>query len=446
MEYREHIASVLEKETKLGKEQILGCLEQPKDVSLGDYAFPCFALSKKFRKSPAEISSDLSLKIKPDRVIAKIESKGPYLNFFIAKGDFAESVLKSIFSQKGDYGKGPKKTDRVMVEYSQPNTHKAFHVGHLRGTSIGESLSRILKFSGYKVVQANYMGDTGAHVAKWLWCYMKFHKGERPPKENAEKWIASIYVEAVGKTTEDTQKEIDEVNYKLENNLDKELKKLWQESRKWSLDCFDLIYKELDAHFDALFFEGELDKRAKEISESLIAKKIVEVSDGATIIDLKKYNLGVWVLLRKDGTVLYSAKDLALAERKFTEFKIDKSIYVVGAAQSMHLSQLFKTLELMGFKNAEKCHHLSFLEVRLPTGKMSSRTGQNILYSDLKHELLGKLKEEVDKRHPDWDEKRKESSVQSIFSAAIKFDMLLQDYNRVIVFDIARAMDFEGET
>ena len=440
MNAEKEVIKLLNKELKLKGIS----LEAPPDPKLGDFAFPCFQLSKKFKKNPVEISKELSNKLKPSGLIKEIKQAGPYLNFFIDKQKLAESLIKEIL--RGDYGKGKAKKEKVMVEYSQANTHKAFHVGHLRGTCLGESLARILKYSGYNVIQANYQGDTGAHVAKWLWCYLKFHKGEKPPKKDPERWIADIYVEAVKKSNQDNQKEIEKINYQLENKKDKELMNLWKESRKWSLDILDDIYKDLDAHFDKFFFEREVEARGKEIAEELVKKGIAKIDDGAALVDLEKYRLGIWILLRKDGTCLYSAKDLALAEKKFKEFKIDKSIYVVGNAQNMHMQQLFKTLELMKFKQAKKCFHLSYAMVRMPTGKMSSRTGENILYLDLKNEIINKLKQEVEKRHKDWNSQQKAESVLNIFSSAIKFDFLMQDPNKDIIFDIEKALDFEGET
>jgi len=442
MNIKEEVVSLIDKEVKLDKSEIRSLVEVPPNPDFGDYAFPCFKLGG----HPVDEAARLISNIKKSKVIDRIDQKGQYVNFFVDKQMLAEIVIKQVFKEKKNYGVGKKKKDKIMVEYYQANTHKAFHVGHIRGTSLGESLSRILKHNGYEVIQANYQGDTGAHVAKWLWAYLKYHKGQKPPKTDQEKWIASIYVEAVKKINEKNQNEVDEINLKLENNTDPDLTKLWKESRQWSLDSLDLVYEDLRAHFDRFFFEREMEPRAREIVKELLKKGLAEVSDGATIINLEKYDLGVWVLLRKDGTCLYSAKDIALAEKKFKEFKIDRSIYVMGAAQSMHFKQLFKTLELMNFSQAEKCYHLSYAEVRLPSGKMSSRTGENILYSDLKEEMTKKLRKEVEKRHSKWSKKKKEESVGNIFSSAIKFDMLMQDPNKNIVFDIDKALDFEGET
>lgn len=438
-------------ETLLKKQNITrATLEAPPENIDADLAMPMFSLAKELKRAPAQIAQDLEKKIKVPKgsLVRSIRAAGPYLNFYKDNAKYSQIVLQNVIKSKDEYGrKGPQK-EKVMIEYSQANTHKAFHVGHVRGTSIGESLARIMRFDGYSVVQANYQGDTGAHVAKWLWCYLKYHKGEMPPKVDSEKWMASIYVESVKKLDENAhfQKEVDKINRDLENNKDKRLTGLWKKTRKWSLESLEQVYWDLDAHFDCYFFEREMEERAKEVSGELVGKGIAKIDDGATIIDLNRYGLGVWVLLRKDGTCLYSAKDIALAEKKFREFKVDRSIYVIGAAQSLHMRQLFKTLELMKFKNAGKCYHLAFCEVRLPTGKMSSRTGENILYADMKKELFDYAREEVRKRHPEWNKKETEASARNVSIGALKFGMLNQSANKLITFDAKEAMNFEGDT
>jgi arginyl-tRNA synthetase len=170
------------KETGLKKEDIV--IEKPKQ-DFGDYAFPCFSLSKILKKSPLEIAKDLEKKIKLPKVIVKVIATGPYLNFFVDRGYFAEQIISKILKEKDNFGKPEtkeRKKEKVMVEFSQANTHKAFHVGHIRGTSLGESISRISEFLGNDVTRANYQGDIGMHVAKWLWCYQTFHKKEWPKK------------------------------------------------------------------------------------------------------------------------------------------------------------------------------------------------------------------------------------------------------------------------
>ncbi|MBI3032159.1 arginine--tRNA ligase [Candidatus Woesearchaeota archaeon] len=447
--YRKEIEDLLEKE--LNKKEIV--LEIPKESNLGDYAFPCFILSKELKKSPMIIAQELVQKLTPSEHMQKITANGPYVNFFMNKKSLAKTVVKEIFTKKEDYGKGEEKKERVMIEFSQANTHKAFHVGHVRGTSIGESLVRILHHYGHEVIRVNYQGDTGMHVAKWLWCYLKYHQNDAFDKHTKATWIASVYVDAVKRLSEskdaankEFEQEVLEINKKLDNKSDKELLKLWKKTRAWSLEEFERIYQDLNTRFDHYFFEGEMDEPAKNIVHRMIEKGIAKIDEGAAIINLEKYNLGIFVLLRKDGTALYSSKDLALAEIKFNKYNIDKSIYVVGAAQTLHLKQAFKTLEIMGFKQGELCRHVAFAEVRLPSGKMSSRTGENILYEDMKQMVFDYTREETLKRHIDWEKDKIEKTVKAISIAAIKFDMLNRDNNKMIVFDVKTACDFEGET
>lgn len=436
-----------EKDIELKEGEIKKFLEVPPTLEMGDYAFPCFFLAGKLKQEPKQIALEIRNKIgTPPKEIEDIQTKGAYINFFVDRKELARKVIKDVLKQKEKFGKFKKTGKKIMVEFSQANTHKAFHVGHIRGTSLGESLSRVLEFCGDKVIRANYQGDTGMHVAKWIWCYEKYHKKEK--LKNDESWIASIYVDAVKKLSKHKalQKEVDVINKKLSTREDKQLNFLWEKTRKFSLDSFERIYKELNTHFDVYFFEGEMEKKGVEIVNELLKKKIAKLSEEAIIIDLKKYNLGVWVLLRKDKTVLYSAKDLVLAKKKLEEYKTDRNIYVIGAAQSLHIAQLFKTLKLMKLSKAENWEFVPVSEVRLPAGKMSSRTGDNILYSDFIKEITEHTKKEIKKRESKISKAELDKRALKISMAAIKYSMLKQGPNKNIIFKKEDALNFQGDT
>jgi arginyl-tRNA synthetase len=449
---KETIAKLLKKaldeiEIELTEKQIEDILEIPPSSELGDYSFPCFFLKEKLKDNPSKIALEIKKKISSSEIIDSVQSVGPYVNFFLNKEKIAEKIIKEILTQKEKFGSlNLNKSGKTMIEFSQANTHKAFHVGHVRGTSVGESLARILEFAGEKVLRANYQGDTGMHVAKWIWCYKKYHSKEKLKKD--ESWIADIYVDAVKRLAqnEKLQEEVDEINRKLFEGKDKNLISLWKKTRKLSLDSFEKIYKELNTHFDKYFFESQFEKTGKEIAMRLVKKGIAKISDGAVIIDLNNYNLGVLVLLRKDGTVLYPAKDLVLAEKKFKEFNVTKSIYVVGVEQKFYFQQLFKTLELMKFKDAKNCIHIPVTEVRFPWGKMSSRTGENILYSSFVKEMTEYSKKEIKKRFPSISKKELEKRALKISIAAIKYFMLKQNPNRPLIFNKEEALNFEGDS
>jgi arginyl-tRNA synthetase len=441
MDPKQEILSLLKKEGITNVE-----LDIPKVKEHGDYTLPCFQLSKDIKKNPIEIAKELARKLKPTKLIKEIKEIGPYLNFFVDKQEFANSLIKGILKEKADYGKGKARKEKAMVEYSQPNTHKGFHIGHLRNVCLGDSLVRIMRFNGFPVIAANYINDTGAHVAKCVWYYLKYHK-DQEPKENKGEWLGRLYTDAIKKLAQNPElkDEAEETHRKIEAK-DKELIKVWEKTRQWSMDSFNEIYKTLGVKFDEWFYDNELAEPGKRFVNDLLKKKIAEESEGAVIVNLEKYGLGVALVLKSDGSTLYLTKDFALAEKKFKERRIDRSIYVVAAEQRLHFQQLFKILELYGFKQAKKCFHLSYELVMLKEGKMSSRAGNIVLFSELLNMMKEKLKHEVGSRHKDWSEKQKKTAIDKIALAAMKFIMLNQENNKVITFDPEKALDFEGET
>ncbi len=441
--FRESIAKAVAKASGLEEEKILEIIEIPSDQSMGDYALPCFTLSRQLRKKPSEIAEELAGKINA-KEIDRAEAKGPYINFFVKTELLAEQTLKRIFKEKENFGKQKKKDFKVMVEYSQPNTHKEFHVGHLRTLFLGESISRILEFNGKKVVRANYIGDVGAHIAKCLWGFLNFHKND-PIPENRGKFLGQIYTEAntLAEKSTENKKQISEIQQKLEND-DKDMKLIWLQTREWSMKEFMDIYKELNVEFDIIYFESEVEKPGKKIVKELLDKKIAKEDEGAVLIDLEQYRLGKFLLLKSDQTSLYSTKDLALARKKFEDYKLDESIYVVDSRQKLYFQQLFKTLEIIGFK--KKTIHIPYEFVSLKEGVISSRSGVMALYEDLRDKMAEKAKNEILIRHKDWDEKQILNTAKTIVESALKFSFLKIDQNKVIVFDMDEALDFEGET
>ncbi len=438
---KELIASALDREIDFDNLEIV----KPPENSMGDLSVPCFYLSKLTRISPNQIAIELKQKIKLDPFFRSIETAGPYLNFYLAEDILAENVIKEIYKNKDKYGQLPMVNEKLMIEYSQPNTHKEFHVGHLRNVILGSALVNLQKFNGKKVIPANYIGDIGSHVAKCLWAYDKFHKDEPEPKEHKGQYLGKIYTEAVKlcEENEDYKKEASEVQQKLEAG-DKYFTALWKKTREWSLEEFKNIYKILGAEFDEIFYESQVEKPGKEIVKELLEKKIAEHSQGAVIIDLEKYDLKQFLLLKSDGSSLYSTKELALAKLKFEKYKIDSSYIVVDARQSFYFKQFFKTLEVMGFKKDTR--HISYEFVTLPEGAMSSRSGNIILFEDFFKEVFEMALVETAKRHTDWTEEENKSNAEKIALSAIKFSMIKTGRNNVIVFDPKEALSFDGFT
>jgi len=442
---KKEVVNSLKTAVPLSEEEIEKLIEIPPSPDFGDFAFPCFSLASKLKKNPADIAKETAAKIKSKEL--RVEVKGAYINFFVKREKLAENLVQKILKEKESFGRlNIGKGEKALVEFSQTNTHKAFHVGHIRGTSIGESLSRIYEFIGKKVIRANYNGDTGMHIAKWIWCYKKYHPKEK--LKDDESWIASIYVDAARRLAKNKklQKEVDIINKKLEDKSDNSLNRLWEKTRILSIKSWKKIYKELNTKFDVCYFESEMEKPGKEIAKKLLDEGIAKESEGAVIIDLNEYHLGVWVLLRTDETVLYSAKDLALAKRKYDDYGLRDYLVVVGDEQKFYFQQLKKILELMDAPFKDKYNFITFGMVRLPTGKMSSRTGENVLYSDFIEEIKKLAEDGIKKREPKISKKELNKRALLISIAAIKYSMLKQDSNKTIIFNPKESVKFEGDT
>ncbi|OGL88830.1 arginine--tRNA ligase [Candidatus Uhrbacteria bacterium RIFCSPLOWO2_02_FULL_51_9] len=436
----------------------------PPDSKFGDIAIPCFSFasakggSSSGGKAPGVIAKEWAEKLSATTVfpltkgglIESVHASGPYVNITLNAAAVADIVLQKSAGKpsfaKASAGK------RVMIEYSQPNTHKEFHVGHLRNATLGAALVNLYRKSGYQVKAANYIGDVGAHVAKCLWALTKFHAKEKPPKgaEGSAKggrgaWLGKLYVEGHVKTEADetAKEESKEILRKLEAG-DKKLTALWKKTRAWSLQQFKDIYKDLGVTFDVWYFESAVENPGKKIVKELLKKKIARISEGATIVDLEKDKLGVFLVLRTDGTSLYSTKDLALAQEKFKKYKLDESIYVVDNRQSQYFKQLFRTLELMGFK--KKMAHVAYEMVTTSGGAMSSRAGNVIRYEEVRAEVEARLQKETKTRHPDWSAKKVAGVAHSIMLGALKFMMLQHDPSKVVVFNMDEALAFDGYT
>ncbi len=417
----------------------------PPQKEMGDFAVPCFYFSKLTGLSPNRIAEEIKNKISLTSFIESVSNSGPYVNFVINQKNLSQKVLKEINNKGNKFGSFTATSkEKTMIEYSGPNTHKEFHVGHVRNVALGISLVNINKFAGKKIIPVNYIGDIGSHVAKCLWCLEKFHKEEKLP-ENKGKYLGAIYSEAVAKVeqNEDYKKETEEVQRKLEAG-DKYWIALWKKTRQWSLDELNEIYKTLGAEFNHCFYESQVEKPGKKIVEELLEKGVAEKSQGAVIINLEKHNLKSLLLLKSDGSSLYSTKDIALAKLKFEKYKIDKSFYIIDNRQSFYFQQLFKTLEIIGIN--KPMVHIGYEFVTLKEGAMSSRKGNIIPFEDFLYEAIRLASKETKIRHEDWTEQKIKETSEKIALSAIKFSMLRTGNKNIIVFDINEALRFDGFT
>ena len=434
-------------EGRLEKGEIAKTIENARE-GFGDIASKiAFSLAPMEKKSPVEIAKTIAVKIPKSDFFSKAEALGPYINFYMSDGAYS-FALKKVMKEKGKFGKGKKSGKLVMVEYFDANTHKGVHIGHIRNISLGESVCRLLEFNGNRVVRCNYQGDIGPHVAKCLWGFMNLHQGKAPEVKRGL-WLGKVYAEASKKIegNKELEAQVQDINLRLYSQ-DKEIARIWKETRQWCLDDFDEFYKEFDVHFNEFYFESKTESIGKEFSLELVKRGVAKEDQGAVIVDLKGDDLGVLVLITKEGYPLYSAKDLGLVKFKFGKYPdLDRSIHVVGKEQEFYFKQLFKTFEKAGMeREAKASYHLIYELVMLPEGKMSSREGTMVLYEDLKEKLIAIVLEEVRKRHSDWDEKKVNETALAITLAAIKFSMVRRESNRQLIFDWDQALSTEGDS
>lgn len=402
-----------------------------------------------------KLASDLAHSINLPPGIQDVKAVNGYLNFYFSSEVFVQKVLDSAIENGVDFGRGPRLNQLVMVEFSHPNTHKAFHVGHLRSAILGDVLSRILDFSGYDIIRANYPGDIGLHVMIWLWNYQKYHNGEEPAKDTT-RWMGDLYAEAVKRL---------EVNPELETEIralytkwdrrESEIIALWEKTRQWSLDGFNQIYDMLGIRFDRYYFNSMVEDEGKAFVQELIDKNIAsdERPEAAVVVKidellgLKSETYRVMVVLRSDGTALYATEDLALVLRKFNDYPdLVKSLYVVDVRQSLHFTQVFKTLEIAGYEFANRCQHVPYELVNLPGNvTMASRDGTVVLLEDLIREATARARNIVEEKNPDLPPEEKDKIAQAVAIGAVKYPIVSRDNTKTVTFDWESAMDINGQ-
>lgn len=405
----------------------------------------------------AELAEKLAAKLGTPAGFSRVEAVKGYLNLYFATADFAARVLNTVQSEGAKYGWGTPKGERVMVEFSQPNTHKAFHVGHLRNMILGAALANIIEAAGYDLVRANYIGDYGKDVMKWMWNYTKRHMGEKPPSQDLTQWMGSLYAEASKELEADPngEAEIRELFAKWESRTGG-VYELWQQTRQWSLDGFEEIYAQMGVRFDKFYFESDMESLSKPIVADLIARGIAtdERAEGGTVVVKLDELLGltekyrVLVLLRSDGTSLYGAWDLALAQKKFADYpELDRFYYVVDVRQSLHFQQVFKTLELAGLGDlAKKLTHLPYEVVSLPGNVvLSSREGVVVLLEELIRQATQRAGEIVAEKNAELSAETRAEVARQVGLAAIKYPMLARETTKIATFDWETALDFNGQ-
>jgi arginyl-tRNA synthetase len=442
-------------------DEVYKFLVEPPNPEMGHLAFGCFVVSKGLKKAPAQAATDIKLNLSQIDGVVSVEAAGPYLNFKFSSECLSENVLVPLINGKTFSQVLSQDAPKTMIEFSQPNTHKELHVGHMRNLCLGDAIVRLMRRSyGHdQIISSTFPGDVGTHVAKCLW-YIKNHVGlnvlsEKRNSPDRGEWLGQMYSSgnikledesAVPEKFEQNKKELTLILKQLES-AQGEFYDLWKETREWSIQLMQQTYKWADVQFDKWYWESDVDADSVKTIKKYYDEGKLQKSEGAIGLDFESEKLGFCLLLKSDGTGLYATKDVELARRKFEDFKIEKSIYVVDQRQALHFKQVFRSLIHLGFEQAKNCFHLQYNFVELPDGAMSSRKGNIIPLMLLVEKMQNHVRTEYLSRYAsEWSEQEIQTVSEIVAKGAIKYGMLRQDTNKKIVFDMNEWLKLDGES
>ena len=436
----------------LSADEIFSMLEYPPDKTMGDIALPCFRLSKSLRRSPVQIAEAIAQGISSPE-FSSVTAVNGYLNFKIDGTAFSRRVVSGVLSEGDSYGSpkcGEGKT--VVLDYSSPNVAKPFHIGHLGTTVIGHSLKLLHEFAGYKCVGINYLGDWGTQFGKLIVAY-KMWGDKATIEQGGVDELVKLYVKINNeiKAEEDANEDkkspladASRAEFKKLEEGDEENLALWRWFVAVSLEEYQKTYKLLNIEFDS--YKGEsfyTDKMPAQV-EKLRNMGLLEIDNGASIVNLDKWNMPVCLILKRDGSTLYPTRDIAAAVYRKGEYDFDKAIYVTSAGQSLHFAQWFKVVELMGYEWFDKLVHVPYGTVSINGAKLATRTGNVILLKDLFAEAIARVKEIAKEKHP--DEAECQAIAEKVGVGAIVFYYLSNNRMRDINFMMDDALSFDGNT
>ena len=423
---------------------VAAMLEIPPEKKMGDYALPCFRLSKTLRKAPPVIAAALAAQVTGEE-IDRVEVVGGYLNVFAARGNMARGIVEAVLAHPGrwgasDVGKG--KT--VCLDYSSINIAKRFHIGHLSTTMIGHSLRRIYDFNGYTTVGINHLDDWGTQFGKMICAYKKWGSREQVEQGGVQAMV-DLYVRFHQEAEKDPALE-DEGRawFKRIEDGDPEAMEIFTWFKEVTLKDTQRVYDLLGVTFDSYAGESFYNDKMQPVVDELREKGLLTKSQGAEVVMLDDYGMPPAIVLRSDGATLYITRDLAAAFYRHNEYHFDKCLYVVAYQQNLHFKQLFKIIELMGHDWYKGMEHVSFGMVSYEGRALSTREGYVVYLEDLLNKAVEKAREIIEEKSPNLPNKD-EVARQVGVGAVVYFD-LHNDRNKDIDFRWERALNFDGET
>lgn len=448
-------------------ENVINLQETRKEFE-GQVTIVVFPIVRFSKKTPEETANDIGSYLQQN--VAEVEGfnvvKG-FLNLVIAESYWIDLLNNTLLQP--DFLAVKSRGEKVMVEYSSPNTNKPLHLGHVRNNLLGYSVAELLKADGYDVVKVNLVNDRGIHICKSMLAWQNWGNGETPESSGlkGDHLVGKYYVvfdkeykkeidalKAEGQTEDEAKKNAPLIKAAQQMLLqweqgDAEVVGLWKKMNGWVYAGFDVTYKKLGVNFDKYYYESDTYLLGKDTVEEGLAKGVFfKKEDGSVWIDLTADGLDQKLVLRADGTSVYITQDLGTAQMKYDDFGMDKSIYVVGNEQDYHFKVLFLILEKLGKSWAKGLYHLSYGMVDLPSGKMKSREGTVVDADDLVAEMVATAKQKTEElgKINDFSDAEKEELYATIGLGALKYFLLKVEPKKRLLFDPAESIDFQGNT
>ncbi len=445
MDYKKIIAEKLSDMTNIAQADALGMLEVPQKSEMGDFALPCFKLSKVMRKSPVMIADELKEAFGDTKGFSSIESVNGYLNFFVNKLAFAQQTLSDVLTQGDRYGssdEGAGKT--ICLDYSSVNVAKPLHIGHLSTTVIGNALKKIYTHMGYNCIGINHLGDYGTQFGKLIVAYEKWGDKETVLQGGVDE-LTRLYVK---------YHELSEEDPALDDEARLWFKKI-EDKDPYALELFDMfqeitlkevneIYATLGIKFDYFTGESFYTDKMQPVIDRLKKKKLLIEDQGAQVVRLDDDKMPPAIILRKDGASLYITRDIAAAVYRKNTFDFDKCLYVTAYEQDLHFRQLFRVMELAGYEWAKDLVHVNYGWASLEDGAISTRAGRVVLLKDIISRAVEKALSIIDAKNPELEDK--EEVARMVGVGAIVFSALKNNRIKDIVFSWDKALNFDGET
>ena len=446
MDYKKIVAEQIHKTISehLSFEEIYKMIEVPKYAEQGDLAFPAFSLAKVLRKAPQAIAQEI-VEAVADEYISQAVAMGPYANFFLSKGKFADETLHTVLEQRENYGNFDFGQGRnAIVDMSSPNIAKPMSMGHLRSTVIGNAIANLEKKVGYNPIKINHLGDWGTQFGKLIVAYKKWGTKEAVEQDPIAE-LLRLYVKFHDEAERDSSLEDEGRAWfkKLEDG-DAEAEELWNWFKSESLKEFNRVYDILGITFDSYNGEAFYNDKMDPIVEYLESNGIATIDRGATVVHLDKYDLPPALIKKSDGATLYITRDLAAAHYRKATYDFAKNIYVVGNEQANHFRQLKAVLNEMGRDWQENMIHVGFGLITLGGKKLSTRKGKIVLLEEVLREAEELALKQIEAKNPNLP--NKEQVAKQVGVGAVIFHDLKNDRTNNFDFNLEEVVQFEGET